>query len=120
MKTEDSLGRLKKLVLEFRNARGWEPFHTPKDLAAALAVEAAELQEIFLWLGPEEVKDALAEPGKRSRVAEELADILIFLLYLAEACGVDLAAALEAKLLENARKYPVSKSYGSNKKYTEL
>ncbi len=116
----DSLSRLQDLVLEFREARDWRRFHTPKNLAAALAIEAAELQELFLWRTDAEIRQDLGDPAFLGRVREELADILIFLLYLAEAGGVDLAAALRDKVEKNAGKYPIQKSYGSHKKYTEL
>jgi dCTP diphosphatase len=120
MDDRDTLASLKSRVLDFREERAWKVFHTPKNLAMALAIEAGELQELFLWKEDPEILDQLAAASFGSRVQEELADILIFLLYLAEATGIDLSEAVKAKLLKNQAKYPVSKSFGNNKKYTEL
>jgi NTP pyrophosphatase (non-canonical NTP hydrolase) len=120
MDDQDTLAALKRRVIEFRDARAWGPFHTPKNLAMALAIEAGELQELFLWKEDPEILASLQNDPFGTRVQEELADILIFLLYLAEAAGVDLSEAVKAKLIKNQAKYPVSKSFGSNKKYTEL
>jgi dCTP diphosphatase len=116
----ETLASLKRQVIEFREERAWGPFHTPKNLAMALAIEAGELQELFLWKEDQEINDLLRNNSFGTRVQEEMADILIFLLYLAEASGVDLSEAVKAKLLINKDKYPVSKSFGSNKKYNEL
>ena len=120
MDDQETLASLQRRVIKFRDERAWEPFHTPKNLAAALAIEAGELQELFLWKDDPEILDLLTTQAFASRVQDELADILIFLLYLAEATGCDLSEALKAKLIKNQAKYPVSKSFGSNKKYTEL
>jgi NTP pyrophosphatase (non-canonical NTP hydrolase) len=120
MDEQDSLESLKRLVIDFREERAWGPFHTPKNLAMALAIEAGELQELFLWKEEEEIQDLLKNNPFGTRVREEMADIMIFLLYLAEAAGVDLSEAVKAKIIKNQAKYPVSKSFGSNKKYDEL
>jgi NTP pyrophosphatase (non-canonical NTP hydrolase) len=120
MDEHDTLAVLKRRVIEFREARAWGPFHTPKNLAMALAIEAGELQELFLWKQDPEIRDLLYNRPFSTRVQEELADILIFLLYLAEATGIDLSEAVKAKLLKNQAKYPVSKSFGNSKKYDEL
>ena len=85
-----------------------------------LSIEAAELQELFLWKDEEEVAEYLESPSGKQRTREELADIFIYLLYLAEACEIDLPSALSDKLEHNAAKYPVEKSYGSARKYNEL
>jgi len=104
----------------FRDARNWAQFHDPKNLAAALAIEAAELQEVFLWKKPDEVVAVLAtEPG-RKKLREEAADVFIFLLHFSDATGIDLAEAVREKLTANERKYPVEKSYDNARKYTEL
>ena len=117
---ETELETLTQRVLAFRDARDWKQFHSPKNLAMGLSIEAAELQELFLWKTPEEVHNYLeSKPGKQ-RAGEELADIFIYLLYLAEACGISLPEALEHKLAHNNEKYPVEKSFGSARKYTEL
>lgn len=110
------------LILEkiraFRDERDWAQFHNPKDLSTALAIEASELQEIFLWkTGPEIDQTATA---KREQIQDELADISVYLFELADNLNIDLEAAITAKFTKNAAKYPVEKSRGSNTKYTEL
>jgi len=104
----------------FRDARNWAQFHDPKNLAAALAIEAAELQEVFLWKKPDEVAAVLSSEPGRQQLREEAADIFIFLLHFSEAVGIDLSLAVREKLVANERKYPVEKSYNSARKYTEL
>lgn len=107
--------QLKKLtdsVLSFRDARDWKQFHNPKDLALALLIEAAELNELFLWKSP--------EAADKTRVAEELADVFIYSLLLAHESGVDIADAVAKKLRTNQKKYPVKKAKGSARKYTEF
>jgi NTP pyrophosphatase (non-canonical NTP hydrolase) len=108
------------LVLrEFSAERDWDQFHTPKNLAMALPVEAAELLEVFQWLTPEQSADIKTDPVRSKRVAEELADILIYLVRLADVLGIDLNQAVADKLAANARKYPVDRARGSAAKYTE-
>ena len=102
----------------FARERDWEQFHAPKNLAMALAVEVAELMEHFQWLT--EQQSAELPPEELARVAEELADVFIFTVRLADRLGVDLAPAVEAKIRANAAKYPVEKCRGSSRKYTEL
>ncbi len=104
-----------KFILEFRNARNWEQFHQPKDLAVALSIEAAELNELFLWKNPEEVKTV-----NRERVAEELADVLVYAFFLAEKYQFDVKEIIMQKMVKNALKYPVEKSRNLATKYTEL
>lgn len=119
--TPDTLAALQAEVVAFRDAREWEQFHTPKDLALGLTVEAAELAELFLWKTPPQAEAALQDDAAfRQRFAEELADVQIFLLYLAHAGGLDLAAAVRAKIAKNGANYPVAKARGSAAKYTEL
>lgn len=108
------------LLRKFRDDRDWKQFHNPKDLAAAIAIEAGELQEHFLWKSKEEVATDLAAPGKRQAVVDELADILICSLLLADCLGVDVDEAVRSKTRANAEKYPVSKARGTARKYTEL
>jgi NTP pyrophosphatase (non-canonical NTP hydrolase) len=104
-----------KKLLEFRDEREWAPFHDPKNLAVALSIEAAELNEIFLWKTTEEsaAVDVL-------RVAEELADVLAYALLLAEKFGLDPEQIVLEKIDQNRLKYPTEKSRGSSKKYTQL
>jgi len=115
-----TIEQLKIAALRFRDQRNWKQFHDAKNLSIGLAVEAAELQELFLWKSDDEVRELLASEKSRQRIREELADVCIFLLYLAEGCDVDLSTAVEDKLRINEAKYPVAKSYDIAKKYTEL
>ena len=117
---DDSIARLTEEALRFRDAREWARFHTRKDLALGLAIEAGELGELFLWRTEAEVDAALAEPRYRERVREELADVALFVLYLAHRTGTDLAAAVREKLVKNAAKYPVERARGTARKYDEL
>lgn len=114
------LSRLTARVIAFRDERDWKQFHKPKDLALALNIEAGELAELFLWKDEEQTEAIRAGGPKLTAVADELADILIYSLLLAEHYDVDLARAVESKLEKNARKYPVSRAKGNAKKYTEL
>jgi NTP pyrophosphatase (non-canonical NTP hydrolase) len=117
---DESLASLREAVIRFRDARDWAQFHRPKDLLLGLVAEVGELAEILLWKTEAEVEASLRDPTFRARLGEEMADVLTFLLYLSEAAGLDLAAALRAKIEANARKYPVEKSRGSAAKYTDL
>lgn len=117
----DTLAELQAAAIRFRDARDWGQFHAPKDLALGLSIEAAELAELFLWKSREQSLEEMGgDPAFRRRLADELADVQIFLLYLAHASGVELADAVRAKLEANAAKYPVDKARGSAAKYTEL
>ncbi|MEI6505356.1 MAG: nucleotide pyrophosphohydrolase [Planctomycetota bacterium] len=107
-------------VCRFRDERDWAEFHTPKNLAAATAIEAAELQERFLWKTDAEVDQDLADAAKRAGVAHEIADVVIFAMLLADRLGIDLAEAITAKLTANEQKYPVNLARGNARKYTEL
>src|ERR1017187_10111184 len=115
-----TLAELKERVLAFARERDWEQFHAPKNLSMALAAEAAELMEHFLWASPEESRSVALDPVKRARIAEELADVVIYALEFANATGLDVAANIEAKIAANARKYPIEKARGRSVKYTEL
>ena len=102
-------------VLRFRDDRDWRQFHTPKDLAISLTLEAAELLEVFQWSGADlECRDKL------ERIREELADVMSCCVLMADVCGLDLDEILNAKVDKNAAKYPVEKARGSAAKYTEL
>lgn len=90
----------------FSAARGWEQFHSPKNLSMALAVEAAELLEVFQWLTPQESERLQSSSEELARASDEVADVLIYLLQLADALNIDLAEAVERKLEKNAAKYP--------------
>ncbi|UAY56065.1 nucleotide pyrophosphohydrolase [Arachidicoccus terrestris] len=103
---------LKAKIRQFRDDRDWAQFHNAKDLALALSIEAAELLEVFLW------KDA--ESADPQKVREELADVLMYALLLADKQGLDITQIVEDKLRLNNEKYPVEKAKGSAKKYNEL
>ena len=118
MKKKLEFRELTKKVQKFANDREWEPFHSPKNLAMALSVECAELMEHFQWLT--EAQSRRLGAAKLHEVATELADVQIYLIRLAHVLGVDLIEASSAKLVENARKYPVDKSKGKATKYTRL
>lgn len=115
-----TLADLVAAVCRFRDERDWAQFHTPKNLAAAVAIEAAELQERFLWKTDAEVDQDLADPAKRAGVADEIADVVMFAMLLGDRLGIDLAEAVSAKLAANERKYPVQFARGNARKYTEL
>lgn len=114
----DSLLRLRDVLREFTAERAWQPFHTPKNLAMALSGEAAEVIEHFRWLTPEQ--SAALDEATREEVALELADVLCFLVRLADVLDIDLAAAAERKMVINAARYPVAKARGRALKYDRL
>jgi dCTP diphosphatase len=115
-----TLADLVAAVCRFRDDRDWSQFHTPKNLAAAIAIEAAELQERFLWKTDAEVDQGLADAATRAGVAEEIADVVMFTMLLADRLGIDLAEAIATKLAANERKYPVALARGNARKYTDL
>ena len=104
-----------KRLLKFRDDRDWRQFHTPKDLAISLNLEAAELLEVFQWSGAD-----MQRAEKQDKIKEELADVLSYCLLMADACGLDPDAILNAKITRNEEKYPVEKARGRSEKYTEL
>jgi NTP pyrophosphatase (non-canonical NTP hydrolase) len=114
------LSTLKRRVLAFAREREWEQFHSPKNLSMALAAEAGELMENFLWMSPEDSRNAARDPRRREAIEQELADVVIYALQFANQTGIDIAAAIAAKMEINARKYPVEKARGRSEKYTEL
>jgi NTP pyrophosphatase (non-canonical NTP hydrolase) len=105
-------------LLEFRRARDWEQFHTVRNVATALSVEAAELLEHFVWSNDQQAAHILDE--HRAAIAAEVADIAILLTYLTHDLSIDLEAVVSEKIAVNERRYPLEKSYGSNKKYMDL
>ncbi|MFF5444204.1 nucleotide pyrophosphohydrolase [Streptomyces sp. NPDC012888] len=104
---EERLDRLQRRLAEFAAVRGWQPYHTPKNLAVALSVEAAELVEIFQWLTPEQSARVMEAPETAHRVADEVADVLAYLLQFCEVLGVDVLDALAAKIERNELRFPV-------------
>ena len=111
---ESLTGALRRFAAE----RDWDQFHSPKNLAAALSVEAAELLEHFQWLTEEQSRNLAVD--KRIAVGKELADVLLYLLQIADKLQIDLVAAARHKLELNAAKYPVAQARGSSRKYNEL
>ena len=113
----DSLENLRSRLQAFVEERDWAQFHSPKNLAMAMIVEAAELVEHFQWLTEQQSLEITAD--KREQVAHEMADTFVYLLRMADVLGIDLIAAANSKIDLNAQKYPVDKVRGSNAKYTE-
>jgi len=114
----DALEELTLALRQFAAERDWEQFHTPKNLAMALMIEAAEIAEHFQWTGAGGTED-LAD-AKRQEVALEIGDTFLYLLRLADRLGIDIAAAARTKMEINAGRYPVEKAFGRAVKYTEL
>ena len=104
----------------FAAERQWQPFHTPKNLAMALMVEAAELTEIFQWMTEDASKEAARNPETAQAVKDELADVLMYVVRLASVLGVDLNEAAQQKLKLNGEKYPVAKAWNTSKKYDQI
>ena len=109
---------LREQMRQFARERDWDQFHSPKNLAMALSVEAAELLENFQWLTEEQ--SGKLDAKTQESVRREIADVLLYLIRLGDRLGIDPVAAAQAKIVENAKKYPVEKSRGNRKKYTEL
>lgn len=108
--------QITEALLEFRDARDWKQFHDSKNLATAISIEAAELNELFLWKN----KLSEIESVDKGRVAEELADIFSFAFLMAEQNGLDVKDIILKKIKQNSKKYPIDKAKGSAKKYNEL
>jgi NTP pyrophosphatase (non-canonical NTP hydrolase) len=113
------LRALKERVAAFVAARDWAQYHAPKNLAMAIACEAAELMELYLWVDAAGSRELTGEPAKRTRVEDEVADVAICLLNLCNVVGIDLAAAVEKKLADADAKYPPEKVRGRAEKYDE-
>lgn len=107
-------------LLRFRDAREWARFHTPKNLAMAIAGEAGELCELFQWKDDAEIATAMEDAAFREKVLHELADLQVLLMFAAEATGIALDEAVREKMRVNEARYPVEKARGSAKKYDEL
>jgi NTP pyrophosphatase (non-canonical NTP hydrolase) len=106
---------LQQKIIEFRDARNWKQFHTPKDLAISLSLEAGELLENFQWKSSEEAIETNLE-----NIKDEIADVVIYALLLSHELGIDVEKAVIDKIKKNEQKYPIEKSFGTKKKYTEL
>jgi NTP pyrophosphatase (non-canonical NTP hydrolase) len=107
-----TVAQLRALLCQFVAEREWEPFHSPKNLAMSLAIEAAELMEHFQWITIDESRAVVGDAAKREAAGEELADVLAYVLAMANALDLDLSTALREKLIKNAQKYPVERSRG--------
>ena len=112
------LESLRDQLRTFASERDWDQFHSPKNLAAALAVEASELLEHFQWLT--EAQSQQLPPETLNEVSNEVADVLLYLIRISDKLGIDLITAANTKILLNAEKYPVEKARGSSRKYTEF
>lgn len=115
-----TLEQLTKRLIEFRDERDWRQFHSLKNLILSVPLEAAELLEITQWKSDDDVEAGARDSATRQQLAEECADVFLYLLLIAERAGFDLAEAAAAKIEKNARKYPVEKARGNARKYTEL
>mgnify|MGYP000438576599 FL=1 len=113
----DSLEGLKLAMRKFADERDWNQFHSPKNLAMALSGEAGELIECFQWLTEDQSSDLT--DAQRAAVADEIADVQLYLVRLADKVGVDIGAAVEQKIKKNEAKYPAEKVRGSAKKYSD-
>ena len=120
MPTSVQIMEIIEALVAFRDAREWKQFHTPRQLAAALAIEVGELQQTMLWKTDAEVEAALADKILKSEIGDEIADVLSFALLLAHDLGLDPAELIHNKLKKNDERYPVEKSKGRSTKYTKL
>lgn len=113
-----SIQEITDFLIRFRDERHWAQFHNSKDLAIALSIEAAELNEIFLWKNQEEIGET--EQKERQKIADELADVLVYALMFAHRNGFDIEKIIMDKMQKNGEKYPVHKSRGKSTKYDQL
>ncbi len=116
----DKIKELQQKIVKFRDDRDWKQFHSLKNLAIDLSVEASELLEVFKWLSDEEVKNILNNSKKKAKIEEELADVFWSLLLFSNETGMDLVKIFEKKLKINNGKYPIEKCKGMSKKHDEL
>jgi len=112
------LGAIYRLITDFRNKRDWRKFHNPKNLAISISLEANELLEHFQW---KDLPDSIEYSKKnKDKISAEIADILVYILYLSNDLNIDIEQAIKKKIKENEEKYPVEKSKGNSKKYNQL
>ncbi|HYC41815.1 MAG TPA: nucleotide pyrophosphohydrolase [Noviherbaspirillum sp.] len=114
------LDTIRQQLLAFRDERDWKQFHTLKNLIISLNLESAELLELTQWKTDTQLDALKNDPGFRTALRDECADVLLYLLLVADDAGIDLLEAAQAKIAKNAAKYPVEQAFGSAKKYTEL
>jgi NTP pyrophosphatase (non-canonical NTP hydrolase) len=115
-----TIGDLEELVRQFSEERDWDQFHNAKELAIGIVTESSELLQRFRFKSESDVDSLFANPDSRREISEEVSDVLYFILRLAQLYRIDLAKELKKKVKKNAERYPLSKSKGSNKKYSEL
>ena len=120
MTTDPVFKKLTDRLLEFRDARDWRQFHSLKNLMLSLNLEAAELLELAQWRDDAQTDAAIEDTAFKARLGEECADVLLYLLLISERAGIDLAREADAKITRNGEKYPVEKSRGNSRKYTDL
>jgi NTP pyrophosphatase (non-canonical NTP hydrolase) len=120
MSKQPAFSELMDMVQAFCEARDWDQFHGPKDLAIGVITEASELLEHFRFLSEEQSLDLLKNPEQKEEIGDELADVLFFLLRFSQRFDIDLAKALTRKIAKSETKYPVDKAKGNNRKYTKL
>jgi NTP pyrophosphatase (non-canonical NTP hydrolase) len=116
----NSFQQVLKKIKKFRDERDWMQFHDPKNMATAVSIEASELLEHFLWKTPEEVEQYLKNKKNKEEVSDEIADIMTYLIELADNLEIDIETAIENKMKKNAQKYPVEKAHGKADKYNKL
>ncbi|BCX49931.1 nucleotide pyrophosphohydrolase [Haloferula helveola] len=114
----DSIRELTQRIRSFSAARDWDAYHNPKDMAVAIAAEAGELMQHFVWQQPEQIEERAK--SHRDEIASEIADVGILLFEMADRMGMDLGEVMAAKIARNEERYPVEKSRGNNRKYNEL
>ena len=115
-----NLPELTQAILKFRDERNWAQFHSLRNLIVSLNLEAGELLELTQWKSDADMASVQDDPGTREALRDECADVLLYLLLIADRAGIDLEDAARCKLEKNAAKYPVEKSYGSSRKYTQF
>jgi len=120
MESKVSIKELKEFSKKFQEERDWDKYHTPKDVAIALSVEAGEVLELFLWKSDKEVEEMLKDPIKKNKVTEEVADVFSYLILLSNKLDIDLVKSFYEKMDKNHEKYPIDKIKGDFKKYTEI
>ena len=120
MDSQTSLQQIKDVIRKYCEARDWDQYHNPKDLAIGIITESSELLEHFRFKSNSEMEQMFTNEEKRTQIGEEMADVLYFLLRLAQMYNVDLATEFSKKMAKNELKYPVEKAKGSNKKYNEF
>ncbi len=120
MDDSTTIAHLKDCAQKFCDDRDWGQFDTAKDIAIGVITEASELLEMFRFKTEQEINDMLQQPERREKISEELADVLYFLLRFSQKYDIDLATEFSKKMIKNEKHYPIEKSKGVNKKYTEL